>query len=156
MNKKAIDEIKKRILEKKNNKERNSIKIGSSLKKIEEYKTLKKGESFLDGIYKFLRDNNLKASDLYTKAYVDRRVYSKMLNKDYKISKNTAICFCLAMELNLQETQEMLRRMGYALSSYDDFDIVISYCIENNIYDIIDVNEYLEELKLPLLGQKIQ
>lgn len=155
MDKKVIDEIKRRIL-KKNDRVKDSIKIGSSLKEIEEYKTLKKGLSFLDGIYKYLRENNMKASDLYTKAYVDRRVYSKMLNKDYKISKNTSICFCLAMELNIDETQAMLKRMGYALSDFDDFDIVISYCIENNIYDIIDVNELLEELKLPLLGQKIK
>ena len=156
MEKKTINEIKKRILTKNNKQDDKQTKVGSSLKEIEEYKSTKKSESFLDGIYKYLRNNNMKASDLYNKAYIDRRVYSKMLNKDYRISKNTAICFCIAMELSLFETQEMLKRMGYALSNCEDFDIVISYCLENKIYDIVEINGYLLELKLPLLGQRIK
>lgn len=153
----TINELKRRILNKKVSSKDKVEGAASSLKEtkeFEEYRALKKGESFSDGVDKYIREKDIKASDLYTKAYVDRRVYSKMSNRDYKISKNTAICFCLAMELTLFEAQEMLKRIGYALSNYDDFDIVISYCFENKIYDIIEINGYLEDLHLPLLGQK--
>lgn len=157
MERNTINELKRRILNKnKQPSKKGGSNTSLSLKELDEYRLLKKGESFSDGVDKYIRENNIKASELYTKAYIDRRVYSKMSNKDYKISKNTAICFCLAMELSLFETQEMLKRIGYALSNYEDFDIVISYCLENKIYDIMEINGYLEDLKLPLLGQKLK
>lgn len=150
----TIDEIKKRILKKSVPIKKRITDVTLGLKEIEKYKQQNKGESFLEGIYKYLRNNNMKASDLYNMAFIDRRVFSKMSSKDYKISKNTAICFCLAMELSLNDTNDMLKRIGYALSNYDDFDIVILYCFENKIYDIIEINGYLDDLNLPLLGQK--
>ena len=152
----VINELKRRILNKNATSQKGVSNAALSLKGFEEYRSLKKEESFSEAVDKYLRDKNIKASDLYNKAYVDRRVYSKMANKDYRISKNTAICFCLAMELSLFETQDMLKRLGYTLSNSEDFDIVISYCLENRIYDILKINDYLKDLKLPMLGKKIE
>ena len=156
MEKRTINELKRRILNKNRKKDDNTIISASLLKELEEYRLENKGASFSDAIDKYIRDNNIKASELYTRACIDRRVYSKMSNKDYRISKNTAICFCIAMNLSVIETQELLKRSGFALSNYEDFDIVITYFLEKKVYDIFEINGYLEELNLPLLGQKIR
>ena len=156
MEKRTINELKRRILNKNRKKDDNTIISASLLKELEEYRLENKGASFSDAIDKYIRDNNIKASELYTRACIDRRVYSKMSNKDYRISKNTAICFCIAMNLSVIETQELLKRSGFALSNYEDFDIVITYFLEKKVYDIFEINGYLEELHLPLLGQKIR
>lgn len=156
MEKRTINELKRRILNKNRKKDDNTIISASLLKELDEYRLQNKGPSFSDAIDKYIRDNNIKASELYTRACIDRRVYSKMSNKDYRISKNTAICFCIAMNLSVIETQELLKRSGFALSNYEDFDIVITYFLEKKVYDIFEINSYLEELNLPLLGQKIR
>ena len=140
MEKRTINELKRRILNKNRKKDDNTIISASLLKELDEYRLQNKGPSFSDAIDKYIRDNNIKASELYTRACIDRRVYSKMSNKDYRISKNTAICFCIAMNLSVIETQELLKRSGFALSNYEDFDIVITYFLEKKVYDIFESN----------------
>ena len=38
----------------------------------------------------------------------------------------------------------MLELAGYSLSNSDTGDLVIKFCIEKEIYDLIDVNEALD------------
>ena len=45
--------------------------------------------------------------------------------------------------LKRYELDELLYSAGYTLSTNNNFDLVISFCIENNIYDIDIVNDYL-------------
>ena len=147
---------KNRDLKRKNNATGKINDFATGVKKSElaKYIDFNKGKSFEDIIQDYLNKNNLKASELYKRACVDRRTYSKMAIENYRISKNTAICFCLAMHLDLDETQKALRTLGYSLSNYDDFDIIISYFIEKQIYDIQDINYCLYDFGLPFLGAK--
>ena len=46
----------------------------------------------------------------------------------------------------------MIGRAGYALSPSSYFDLIIEYCVENEIYDIYEVNILLFEYEQPLLG----
>ena len=63
----------------------------------------------------------------------------------------TAMCLCMGAKLNLDETRDLLARAVYALSPCDKTDIIFSYFIENQIYDMIELDIQLEEHGLSCL-----
>ena len=67
-------------------------------------------------------------------------------------SKRTAVALAVALELSLDETNEFLKRAGYALSHAVKFDVIVEYFIDNGIYDIFQINQVLFEYDQPLLG----
>ena len=41
--------------------------------------------------------------------------------------------------------KDLLSFAGYALSSTSKTDVIIEFCLENQLYDLITVNELLQE-----------
>ena len=75
-----------------------------------------------------------------------KKTFSKIKNNEaYHPQKLTALCLCIGARLNLDETKDLLARAGYALSPCDKTDIIFSYFIENEIYDMIELDIQLEE-----------
>lgn len=70
------------------------------------------------------------------------------IDEDYVPSKKTAISFCLALQLEVEEAKKLLESAGYALSDSSRFDIIIMYLIENREYNVhfanIVLNDYGE------------
>ncbi len=91
--------------------------------------------------------------EVYKKANIDRKHFSKIRNNpDYKPSKNTALALCIALELNLDQTADLLKRAGLALSPSSSFDLIVEYFIKQSNYDIFLINEALFSFNQSTLG----
>lgn len=104
----------------------------------------KEDNKFQKLLFKLIDERNLKDSDVYNKANIDRRLFSKIRsNENYHPSKETIILLGLSLELNESEIINLLQSASYSLPKNNYFDLIIRFCFLNKIYNVNDVNELL-------------
>lgn len=111
-----------------------------------------KAKDFVDYLYELMDKHGFdKNSDLYNKANISRQLWSSVISKKSEPSLNFTLKLVFTLHLNNHECKYLLKKAGFTLASSSDFALVIRYCIENKIYDIQKVNDYLEERNLEII-----
>ena len=115
-------------------------------------------ESFGETVLKLIEAKGMTEAQCYNKANISRAAFYKIRQSardpksTYRPTKQTAQALAIALELNIDEADDLLERAGYAFSHSNKGDIIVEYFLVNKIYDIFAVNEALYHYDQPLLG----
>lgn len=101
-------------------------------------------DNFSLNVTRLIRQKGLDHVEVYKKARIDRRLFSKIRsNRDYIPAKRTIFALAIGMELDLEETTMLLRDAGFYVSDKILFDVIMKFFITNGIYDMDEINAAL-------------
>ncbi len=113
----------------------------------------KQDDSFAVMLLKLIDKKGMSDVECYKKANVSKGTFWKINNDaKYKPSKATVLAFAIALELSLEETEQLLRTVGMSLSHSNLFDLIIEFYITNGNYDIFEINSALYQYDQVCLG----
>lgn len=111
------------------------------------------GESFQARLLRMIDERGMSDPEVYKRANVDRKLFSKIrCSEDYIPKKKTIVALAIALRLNMDDTRDLLASAGLMLTNNSKADVIVSFCIENGIYDIFEVNALLFKFRQPILG----
>lgn len=109
-------------------------------------------ETFSQALIRIVHEKEFTEPEVYNRVFMDRKLFNKIRNTpEYQPSKRTALLLALALKLDLEQTQDFIGKAGFQLVDWNKGDVILKYFIENENYDVFEINEMLAEFKMPLL-----
>ncbi|WP_437130629.1 O-acetyl-ADP-ribose deacetylase [Peptostreptococcus russellii] len=113
----------------------------------------KSTNNFYEDLIDLTEEKNISLKELYKKANIDEAELEKIeSNNEYYTSKNILLSFVIAFKFSLKEMETLLEKYGYKISYDKRYDLIIKYFVENERYDIFEINIVLFAYKENLLG----
>lgn len=114
----------------------------------------RKEKTFRDLLFDLIRKRGVRDSQVYKKAQLDRRLFSKIAgDRNYRPAKDTVLALALALECSLEEAGGLLKSAGYLLSHSSRRDIMIEYLFKEKIYDLTTANIILDRMGEKIIGR---
>ena len=116
------------------------------MENLEEYlnRNKEKTDDFVLYISSLLTDRgHTKDSDFYNKANISKQTWSNIMSLGKTPSMNTLLKIVFTLRCNTHECKYIFKKAGLTLASHSEYNLIIRYCIENEIYDLYDVNVLL-------------
>lgn len=125
---------------------------------LEDFLVSAETESFRDVLLKKIADRGLSNAEIYKKAGLDRKYFSKIINPRQKSDKvpvkHTVMALGLALKMKIEEFESFLKTAGYCIMTSDVYDLIIKYCVIHEIFNVIEVNILLNDNGLKSLDEK--
>jgi len=114
-------------------------------------------ETFSETLLKMIDLSGRTDPQIYKKANLTRQHFAKIrANPAYAPNKATVLALAVALELNVEQTKDLLSRAGFTLSRAIKFDLIVEYFLRRGRYDIHRINEMLFYYDQPLLGAQVR
>ena len=126
------------------------VGLGSFLSSLKS-RLNKAEETCSERLLRLIRERGRDEVEVYQKAGVDRKLFSKMRRKDYRPKAKTLYAFIIVLQLTLDDAVDLLASAGYAFSSASRLDLAVKFCVEKGIGDLDEVNNALYELGMETL-----
>ena len=109
-------------------------------------KQFSRSGTFADLLTRHVRERGGDAPAIYKAARIDRRTYSSIISHPFRpVAKRTAVQFAIALRLDRDGADELLRSAGFALSPAIPEDVVFAEAIAGGGGDLRKVSERLNE-----------
>lgn len=111
----------------------------------------KADNTFSETVYKIMDKRGIKKnSQVYSSVFMSRKDFSRAINPKYKsVSKQNVWHIIIGLKCSLEEADEVLFSAGYTRRK-NVFDLIMEYFIKQRNYNIVVINEVLNEF-----GQKM-
>lgn len=114
-------------------------------------------ETFSDTVKSLIKMRKMKPSDCYTAANVSKATFSKLnKNTEYQPSKEAALGFAIAFKMDVEATNQLIKKAGYTLSESSVTDRIVRFYIMNEEFNVHDINSTLTQYGQLALGSFIQ
>ena len=109
--------------------------------------------SFAEMCEWWCRQKGISKKRFYSRANINKSMFWGMKHHPNQIPKKTnALACAIGLELDYEQSQDLLKRAGMTLSKYYELDRIVEQHIRNEKYDIDEINLILFDKDLPLLG----
>ena len=112
-------------------------------------------ESFNDCLRRFISEKHKTEKDVYTSSNLSKQAFNGIYNNKSVPKKGNVLALCIGLQLDIDEAMEFVEKAGYSFG-YSKQDYIVRYFIENERYDIFEINYFLMNEDLPYLGSKYE
>ena len=121
-----------------------NLKVNDTYEEYEILKIKKNESSFNELLFKYIEISNISEVELYKKAYIDRRLFSKIRSyNEYHPSFGTVTLLALALNLSSNDYEKLLKSASYSLPLNSYINITLKYCFDEKMYNVNMVNDLL-------------
>ena len=115
------------------------------------------GESFQTRLLRMIDERGLKDAQVYHGANLSKQVFSRIrCSENYIPTKRTVLALAIGLKLNLDDARDLLASAGYALTDNSAIDLIVRFCIENEIYNMFEVNQIVFKYTQSYLGSTME